>query len=99
MTQAVLFTALIPIALLAVLGLVLISGRLKAGARDRIERLLTVMVYPALVFFWAWEAWDSAQSRDWLLAAGFAFAAACMMIQAAILIRRRGLPWSHGPNA
>lgn len=66
MTQAILFTAIIPLALLMVLAFVLLSGRMSEGVRKRVELGLTLIVYPVFVLYWAWQAWDNQQQGDWV---------------------------------
>ena len=65
MTSAILFTALIPLALLLVLAFVLLSGRMSETVRKRVELGLILLAYPAFVLTWAWQAWDAQRANDW----------------------------------
>lgn len=68
MTSAILFTAIVPLALLLVLAFVLLSGRMSETVRKRVELGLILIAYPAFILTWAWQAWDSQRVSDW---AGF----------------------------
>ncbi|WIY68508.1 hypothetical protein KB221_10415 [Aquidulcibacter paucihalophilus] len=79
MTQAVLFMAILPLALLLVLLFVLISGHLSERARVRIQWALMLTVYPVMILHFGWQAWERQQRADWLefslfLAAALIFA-------------------------
>ena len=56
MTVAMLFTVMMPVALLLVLGTVLFGARLEASMRTRVERIVSVIAYPMFVAFWIWRA-------------------------------------------
>ncbi|MFA4894053.1 hypothetical protein [Brevundimonas sp.] len=66
MTLAILFTALVPAALLMVLAFVLLSGRMSDGLRRRVELGLILIFYPVVILTWAWQAWDNQRQGDWL---------------------------------
>lgn len=55
MTAALIFTGLIPFALLLVFGLVLFGTRVPDTLRTRIERAAAVIAYPVFVAFWIWR--------------------------------------------
>lgn len=65
MIQAILFTALVPAALLMVLAFVLLSPRMSDGLRRRAELALTLIFYPVVILTWAWQAWDNQREGDW----------------------------------
>lgn len=65
MTQAVLFMAIVPLALLLMLAFVLLRGRMSEGVRRRAELGLTLILYPAFILNWAWQAWNDEQQGDW----------------------------------
>ena len=80
MTQAILFMAIVPLALLLVLLFALISGYLSEGTRVRIQWAMILTVYPLMILHFGWQAWERQQRADWpgfslfLVAAGiFAF--------------------------
>ncbi len=65
MIQAILFTALVPAALLMVLAFVLLGGRMSDGLRRRVEFGFILIFYPVVILTWAWQAWDNQQQGDW----------------------------------
>ena len=88
MTQAVLFTALIPIALLGVLGIVLVSGKLSPVARTTVERVMTVLMYGTLIIVASIRAGDYARDADWLMVTALALAAGCFAVNGFLALRR-----------
>ena len=60
MTQAVLFMAIVPVALAMVLALVLFGSRLKPETRTRVERAMAAVFYPLITLYWLWRAYDFA---------------------------------------
>ncbi len=56
MTQAVIFMAIVPVALLMVLGLVLFGGRLRPETRVRVERAMAGVFYPLITLYWLWRS-------------------------------------------
>ena len=56
MTQAILFMAIVPVALLMVLALVLFGGRLKPETRMKVERIMAAVLYPLVTLYWLWRA-------------------------------------------
>jgi hypothetical protein len=82
---------MVPLALLLVLGFVLLSGRMSQSLRKRVELGLILIVYPALVVTWAWQAWDDQRAGDW---AGFGLNLVLVVlfaIQFVIALRARTL--------
>ena len=65
MTQAILFMAVVPLALLLVLAFVLLSGRMSEKLRKRLELSLIISIYPVFILHWAWQAWSNHQRADW----------------------------------
>ena len=62
----------IPLALLGVLAIVLISGRLSPTMRLRVELGVAAFFYPAIIVFFAWtvwRAWDPTSRLSWVMAA------------------------------
>ena len=88
MAQAFLFTALIPLALLALIGIVLANPRIDPATRDRIERVLFV-VYVAFILWWLWQVWTALRGGDPLFALMFGVAAVGALHEALKLFRRR----------
>lgn len=88
MAQAFLLTALIPLALLAVVGVALASPRIDPALRDRIERVLFV-VYVAFILWWLWQVWTALRGGDTLFALMFGVAAVGALHEALKLFRRR----------
>ena len=74
MAQAFLLTALIPLALLAVVGIALANPRIPPAARDRIEPVLFA-VYVAFILWWLWRVWTAFSGGDALFALLFGGAA------------------------
>jgi hypothetical protein len=60
MTSDVLLTVTLPVAVAAVLGLVLFGGRLKPESRRHVERAMAGVFYPLITVFWLWRAYDFA---------------------------------------
>lgn len=56
MTTAMIFTVMMPVALVLVLGTVLFGGRLEPALRTRVERVVSVIAFPMFVAFWIWRA-------------------------------------------
>ncbi|MFT4912435.1 MAG: hypothetical protein ACI9YM_001010 [Brevundimonas sp.] len=56
MTTAMIFTVMMPVALVLVLGTVLFGARLEPALRTRVERAVTVIAFPLFVAFWIWRA-------------------------------------------
>jgi hypothetical protein len=90
MSQTFLFTALIPLAMLALLGIVLAGPRINPTLRDRIERALFV-VYVAFILWWLWQVWTAFRGGDTLFALLFGVAAVGALHEALKLFRRRRL--------
>ena len=77
MTPDVILTVSIPVAVAAVLGLVLFGGRLRPETRRQIERAMAGVFYPLITVFWLWRAYDFAiEGRE--------FNAAMMAVVAAL---------------
>ena len=56
MTAALIFTVMMPVALVLVAGTVLFGARLEPTLRTRVERAVAVIAYPLFVAFWVWRA-------------------------------------------
>ncbi|MDI1279973.1 hypothetical protein [Brevundimonas sp.] len=56
MTVAMVFTVMMPVALVLVLGTVLFGARLEPALRTRVERVVSVIAFPMFVAFWIWRA-------------------------------------------
>jgi hypothetical protein len=65
MTTAVIFTALIPISLMLVVGLILLSGAMSAARRRSIERAIIFVLFPAAALLWAWRGVQAYAEHDW----------------------------------
>ncbi|GLS01474.1 hypothetical protein GCM10007859_14890 [Brevundimonas denitrificans] len=77
MTPDVFITVTIPVAVAAVLGLVLFGGRLRPETRRLVERAMAGVFYPLITVFWLWRAYDFAiEGRE--------FSAAMMVVVAAV---------------
>lgn len=64
MTSAILFMAIVPLALVLVFVFSLLEGRMSEGLRKRVGLGLTLLLYPALILTFAWQAWDNQQAGD-----------------------------------
>ena len=56
MTVAMLFTVMMPVALLLALGAALLGARLEPTLRTRVERVVAAIIYPLFAAFWIWRA-------------------------------------------
>ena len=65
MTTAVIFTALIPISLLLVVGLILLSGAMSVARRRLMERTIIFVLFPAAALLWAWRGVQAYVEQDW----------------------------------
>ena len=91
MTWAILFMAMVPLALLLVLAFVLLSGRMSETVRKRVELGLILIAYPALILTWAWQAWADQRGGDWA-SFGLNLALVCVFaIQFVAALRSRTL--------
>ena len=88
MTAAIIFTALIPAALLGVLGLVLLGERLSAGAKTRIERGLSIALYGGLSVSMGVRAVEKTAEQDWLMAALMAASAVIFAVYGVRAVQR-----------
>jgi hypothetical protein len=70
----------LPIAIAMVIGVVLISGRLKPEVRTRFERVLAGIFYPMVVIYWVWRAVDFASEGDWFRGAMMALVAVAFSV-------------------
>ncbi|KQY75262.1 hypothetical protein [Brevundimonas sp. Root1423] len=91
MTQAILFTALVPLALLLVLGFVLLSGRMSEAVRRRVELGLILIAYPAFILTWASQAWAYQQEGDWFMVSIMLVLIASFAVQFVLALRTRTL--------
>lgn len=65
MSQAIVFMVMVPLALLLVLAFNLLKDRMSEMVRKRVELGLILIIYPAFILTWAWQAWDYQQRSDW----------------------------------
>lgn len=56
----------VPVVLVALLVLVLVSGRLAAPARAAIERLLGRIFWPLVTIYWTWRAVEFGLAHEWI---------------------------------
>ncbi|MFZ4166590.1 hypothetical protein [Brevundimonas sp. NPDC058933] len=68
----IVLTAAVPIALLLVLGLVLLGGRLSAETRRRVELGLALLFHPLFAGFFLWKSVGAGSEGDWLTCGGWA---------------------------
>lgn len=100
MTQAILFTALVPLALVLVLAFNLLGRRMSETMRKRVELALTLLVYPAMIASGVFWAWDNYNDRDWAGVAIMVALAGVFAIQFVVALRSRTLfPRYRQPKA
>lgn len=87
MTQAVLFMAIVPLALLLVLLFAFISGYLSDVTRVRIQWAITLTGYPLLVLYFGWQAWERQQLADWRGLGLYLAAALILALQLVLSVR------------
>ncbi|KQY82501.1 MULTISPECIES: hypothetical protein [unclassified Brevundimonas] len=87
MIQAILFMAIVPLAILLVLAFTLLSGRMSDSMRDRVQRALILTVYPLLILHWLWQAWERWQTAEWLGLGMYIAIAALFAVQFVISLR------------
>ncbi|MFC5344324.1 hypothetical protein ACETK8_17580 [Brevundimonas staleyi] len=81
----------IPLALLGVLAIVLISGRLSPQTRLKVELGLATVFYPATILFFAWvawQSWDPTSRLSWMMAAITAAFAVMIGLQGLSIVRK-----------
>lgn len=91
MIAAILFMAIVPLALLLVLAFTLLSARMSEGLRKRVELGLILTIYPVFVLHWAWQAWTDQQRGDWSSFGLMAGLGCLFAIQFAFALRERTL--------
>lgn len=91
MTQAVLFMAIVPAALGAILLFALVTGYVSERTRDRLKWALTATLYPLLMLHFSWLAWDAAQQPDALEFSLYLFATVIFTVQLTLWLRSDGL--------
>ena len=99
MITAFLFTALIPLAVLTVLGVVLAGGRMNPAIRARIETVLLFVVYPLLILWWLWQVLANLGGGDMTFALLFGVASVGALHEGLKLFRRRVLQARAGKAA
>jgi len=63
-------TALIPLSLMLVVGLIVLSGSLSSARRRLLERGLLLVVIPATIALWVWRGVDGYANQEWVWVAG-----------------------------
>lgn len=86
--ENVFFMVAIPVALMGVIGLVLLSGRLKPETRLRMERAFIVVFYPILTLFFGWRTVQAVTEADGFPAALSAFLCPMLAAQGVRLLRK-----------
>lgn len=100
MTSAILFMSILPLALLLVLAFVLLSGRMSETLRKRIELGLTLILYPAFLLTWAWQALEYQQQGDWFRFSAMLVLVGVFSVQFVLALRTRTLfPRFRTPKA
>jgi len=59
-------TALIPLSLMLVVGLIVLSGSLSPARRRLLERALLLVVIPAAGLLWAWRGVQAFADGEWV---------------------------------
>lgn len=88
MTTAMIFTALIPVAVALVLGAVLFGARLAPARRTRVERAVAVIAFPLFVAFWIWRALTYWGDDNLLMTCVMAVVAGIFVIEGVKAFRR-----------
>lgn len=57
-----------PVVLILVIGFLIVGGRLEGDRRQKVERVIAAIIYPAIALFWLWKAYDYGVAENWLLA-------------------------------
>ncbi|WP_332659971.1 hypothetical protein [Brevundimonas sp.] len=91
MISAIVFMAIVPLALLLVLTFTLLSGRMSETLRKRVELGLILTVYPAFILHWAWQAWTDQQRGDWSSFGLMAGLGCLFAVQFVVALRTRTL--------
>ena len=87
MTQAILFMAILPLALLLVLLFVLVSGHLSEGTRVRIQWALMLTLYPLMILYFGWQGWERQQLADWRGFSLYLAGALALAVQLVLAVR------------
>jgi hypothetical protein len=88
MTQAVLFTALIPISLMMVFGMIWLGGSLSAARRRLIERAVILIAFPGAALLWAVRGVNAWAEQDWIWVAASLGLVVLMAVSAVRLWRK-----------
>jgi predicted Na+-dependent transporter len=64
--QGLLFMAIVPFALAMVLVFAHISGRMSQRLRCRLEWAMVATLYPLMILYFSWRAWEAWQRADWI---------------------------------
>jgi hypothetical protein len=99
MTAAMVFTLLMPVALVLVLGTVLFGARLEASMRTRVERIVSVIAYPMFVAFWTWRALSYLREDNLLMTCLMAVVAGIFAVEGLKAFRRGRVIASRLPVA
>lgn len=91
MIEAILFMAIVPLALLLMLAFVLLKSRMSEGTRKRAELGLTLVFYPAFILSWAWQAWEYQQQGDWFRVGLYLVLVGVFAVQFVLALRSRTL--------
>jgi uncharacterized paraquat-inducible protein A len=85
----IVFIVAVPVALMLVLGLVLMSGKLRLKTRSRLELGLVLVFYPMVAVFLVGQAVDAGQAGDWLTCVGQAGLALFFVFSGVGIVRHR----------
>ncbi|WP_339929711.1 hypothetical protein [uncultured Brevundimonas sp.] len=88
MTTAMIFTALIPVAVALALGAALLGARLEPTLRTRVERVVAAIVYPLFAAFWIWRALIYLDDDNLLMACVMAVLAGFFAVEGVKAFRR-----------
>jgi len=88
---AILFMAIVPLALLLVLAFNLLSGRMRETMRKPVALGLTLVLYPAFILSGAWWARDNYHEGDWVGFGMMLTLAGVFAIQFVVALRTRSL--------
>lgn len=59
------FLVAFPLVLILVIGFLAVGGRLEGEKRQKVERVIAAIIYPAIALFWLWKAHDYGMKEQW----------------------------------